>query len=71
MKGFVKLSEKYAQSTARISTLEEELGARRGESEQLKGQIATLQEARAQIATLQENLRVQTETTANEVESVK
>jgi hypothetical protein len=58
-KGFIKLRDKYTQSTATVSVLENELNACRGESEQL----------RVQATALQEELRVQTETTANKVAS--
>ncbi|KAF9786230.1 hypothetical protein BJ322DRAFT_1108085 [Thelephora terrestris] len=52
-RGFIKLRDKYTQSTTTISTLETELSASQGESEQL----------RAQIAALREELRAQHEAT--------
>ncbi|KAF9643065.1 hypothetical protein BDM02DRAFT_3132675 [Thelephora ganbajun] len=58
-KGFVRLREKYTQSTAMVSALRAELSTCRGESEQLRGQVATLQE----------ELRVQTEMIPNRVAS--
>lgn len=56
-KGFIKLREKYTQSTATVSALEEKLNVCRGESEQLK----------TQVIALEERLGAQAEMTANEV----
>ncbi|KAF9653290.1 hypothetical protein BDM02DRAFT_3182830 [Thelephora ganbajun] len=58
-KGFIKLRDKYIQSTARISAAEDELNTCRGESEQL----------RTQVTTLREELRVQNEALAERVTS--
>ena len=43
-KGFAKLHEKHAQSTAKNSALEDQRDGFRDESVQLKAQVATLQE---------------------------
>jgi len=56
-KGFIKLREKYTQSTASVSALEEKLNVCQGESEQL----------RAQVTALEERLGAQAEATVNEV----
>lgn len=54
-KGFAKLGAKYTQSVARISHLEDRLQASLSDSEQMK----------VQIATLQDELRVQAEVMGN------
>ena len=76
-KGFTKLRDKYTQSVAMVSAVEDELNTCRGESEQLRTQVATLQEELRvqsetlveQVATLQEGLRVQSETLVEQVAS--
>ena len=63
-KGFTKLRDKYADSTARVSAAENELDACRRESEQLRAQVTALEQGRreseqlrAQVTALQEGLR--------------
>ena len=57
-KGFIKLRDKYTQSTAKVSALEDELSICRGESV-------------TQVTALQEQLKAQIETAANQVADAK